>query len=99
MFKKRTQVTRKNRKSILSPSSSFAYVESYKSLRANIEFSTFDGELKTIVFTSSIPNEGKSSVVVNTATTLAEKGYKVLLVDADLRSPSITQYLGVRTRN
>lgn len=99
MFKRKKKTIRRSRTAIMVANSPFAYVESYKSMRANIEFSTFDGELKTLVFTSSIPNEGKSSVVINTATTLAENGYKVLLVDADLRSPSVGNYLRVRGQN
>lgn len=99
MFKKKKQNIRKSRNAIMVSNTPFAYAESYKSLRANLEFSTFDGEVKTILFTSSIPNEGKSSVAINTATTLAENGYKVLLIDADLRSPSVGSYLRVRGQN
>lgn len=57
--------------------------EAYKTLRTNI---TFCGdEIKTIVFTSSVPNEGKSKVSFETAKALAEDGKKVLFVDADIR--------------
>jgi capsular exopolysaccharide synthesis family protein len=57
--------------------------ESYKSLRTNIQFSGSD--VKTILFTSSTVNEGKSSVVFNLARAFAENGNRILLIDADLR--------------
>ena len=57
--------------------------EAYKTLRTNIEFSGADK--KTIVFTSSIPNEGKSTVTMGLAEALAEGDKKVLFIDADLR--------------
>lgn len=96
MLRKKKTPPVKKREAIISKNTPFAFIESFKSLRANIEFTTFDGELKVIVFSSSIPNEGKSSVVINTAKTLAESGHKVLLIDGDLRSPSIGRYLRVR---
>lgn len=82
--------------SLLADNSPFAFSESYKSLRTNLEFSTFDGELKVILLTSSIPDEGKSSVSINIAKTLADTGKKVLLIDGDLRSPTVGRYLRVR---
>ena len=95
MFRKKKQ-SLKNANALLNARSPFAYVESYKSMRTNLEFSTFDGEIKTILFSSSVPNEGKTSVVINTAQTLAESDHKVLLIDADLRSPFVGRYLRIR---
>ena len=57
--------------------------EAYKSLRTNIEFSGEDN--KVLVFTSCTPNEGKSTVTIALAQSLAEAGKKVLFIDADLR--------------
>ena len=57
--------------------------EAYKSLRTNIEFSGEDN--KVLVFTSCTPNEGKSTVTLALAQSLAEAGKKVLFIDADLR--------------
>ena len=57
--------------------------EAYKTLRTNVEFSGADN--KVIVFTSCTPNEGKSTVSLSLAQSLAEGGKKVLFVDADLR--------------
>lgn len=62
--------------------------ESYKSLRTNIEFS--GAENKVIAFTSCAPNEGKSTVSLMLAMSLAESGKKVLFVDADLRKSVMT---------
>lgn len=63
--------------------------ESYRSLRTNIEFSSFDDELKTIVVTSAKPEEGKTTTAVNMAVAFAQAGKNVVLIDADLRKPSI----------
>ncbi|RMH12680.1 MAG: polysaccharide biosynthesis tyrosine autokinase, partial [Gemmatimonadetes bacterium] len=59
--------------------------EAYRSLRTNITFSNPDRPPKTIVFTSPLPQDGKSTSAANLAITLAQQGTRVLLVDADLR--------------
>ncbi|MDJ0617735.1 MAG: polysaccharide biosynthesis tyrosine autokinase [Calothrix sp. MO_192.B10] len=61
--------------------------EAYRMLRANLTFVSTDKELKTIVVTSSVPQEGKSTVSANLALVMARMGRKVLLVDGDLRRP------------
>ena len=81
---------------LLSSDSPFAYVEAYKTLRTNMNFVTMNGKYKKIVVTSSIPDEGKSSVSINLAVTLAQAGAKVVLVDCDLRSPSVHKYLSIK---
>ena len=57
--------------------------------RSNIEYSSFDDEYRAIVVTSSVPGEGKSTTSGNLALSLAQSGNKVLLVDCDMRKPSI----------
>lgn len=65
------------------PKLGYNSAESYKSLRANLQFCGDDK--KVLAITSCTPNEGKSSVTLNLAVSLAESGKKVLLLDADLR--------------
>jgi capsular exopolysaccharide synthesis family protein len=75
------------------PSSTLS--ESYKALRTSLNFVCTENDLKTILFTSSSPGEGKTSIVVNLAITMAQIGQKVLLVDGDLRRPVISKLFGI----
>lgn len=77
----RKLVTSVNTKSIVS--------EQFRTLRTNINFSMPDKELKTFLITSSSPGEGKSTVAANTAVVFAQEGKRVLLVDADMRKPTV----------
>ena len=63
--------------------------EAYRSLRSNIEYSSFDDEYRVIVVTSAVQGEGKSTTSGNLAIALAQSGNSVLLVDCDMRKPSI----------
>ncbi len=69
--------------------------EAYRTLRTNLEFSSLDKPLKTMVVTSAGPEEGKSTTLANLAVTLAQAEKKVILVDCDLRRPSQHEIFGV----
>lgn len=72
----------------------FASAEAYRLLRTNLSFSLPDkASGKVIGITSACPQEGKSTTSVNLSYTLAEAGYKVLLIDADMRRPSVSKML------
>lgn len=62
--------------------------EAYRTLRTNIQFSSLDRPLRTILATSTCPEEGKSTVLANLAVTFAQAGSRIILVDCDLRRPS-----------
>ncbi len=63
--------------------------EAYKVLRTNIQYSAFDKEIKTIVVTSAQAEEGKSTVSGNLALSFAQIDKKVIIIDCDLRKPSL----------
>ena len=70
--------------------------ESFRSLRTSILLSgSFDSRPKVVLITSALPREGKSSTCVNLAIVLAQKGSRVLLVDSDMRRPTLHKVLGV----
>lgn len=69
--------------------------ESYRRIRTNLQFLDSSKPLRSIVISSSVPGEGKSTTSVNIALTMAEKRKRVLLVDTDLRSPSIARICGI----
>ena len=73
-------------------------LESYRMLRTNIEFASIDKPIHSIVVTSSQPNEGKSTISTDLAVVMAMDGKKVILVDADLRRPSIHRLLDLENK-
>jgi exopolysaccharide transport family protein len=69
--------------------------ESYRALRTSLLLSNLGSPPKVIMITSALPQEGKTTTSINTAVVLAQKGVRVLLIDADLRRPSIHKTLGM----
>jgi Mrp family chromosome partitioning ATPase/capsular polysaccharide biosynthesis protein len=78
-----------------SPSFSSPRAEAFRQVRTNLQFTYLGRTSKTLLITSAVPGEGKSSSCVNLAMTMAHAGQSVVLVDADLRKPSIAGYLGL----
>src|SRR6267154_2017453 len=71
-------------------------VEAFRSLRTSILLSTADHPPSSLLVTSTQPGEGKTTIATNLGITLAQVGQRVLLVDADLRSPSLHRLFGLR---
>ena len=87
MFESKELITHNNPKSAIS--------EAYRVLRTNIQYSSIDKPLKTIVVTSSGPGEGKTTTIVNMGIAFAQSGSKVIIIDADLRKPKIHKLFGM----
>ena len=79
--------------SFVNPLSSIA--ESYRRLRTNVQYAQLDEPLQSIMVTSANPGEGKSTTVSNLATTFAQTGKKIVLLDTDLRKPSLHAKFGL----
>lgn len=73
--------------------------ESYRGIRTSIEFSNLDKEMKVINVTSSMQGEGKSTVITNLAVSFANLEKKVLLLEGDLRNPSVHRMFNISNIN
>lgn len=69
--------------------------EAFRRLRTNLQFLDLTGDSQVITITSAVPGEGKSTTTVNLALALADSGAHVLVVDADLRRPTVAEYMGI----
>jgi capsular exopolysaccharide synthesis family protein len=72
-----------------------AVAEDYRQLRTNLEHLDVDPPPRTIMVSSAVPSEGKTTLVINLAIALAEAGRRVTVVDADLRQPQVNRYLNM----
>jgi capsular exopolysaccharide synthesis family protein len=87
--KDRAKITSNKRNIITMFDSKSPISEQYRTIRTNIQFSSVDQEVKTLMITSSGPGEGKSTTVANMAVVFAQQGKRVLLVDGDMRKPTV----------
>ena len=102
LIKKRSQKTpfavSDNIKTTLHKNLEFTATEQYKLIRANLDFTLPENEKCPVIgVTSSMRGEGKSTTAINLAYVFAEKGSKVLLIDGDLRIPSIAKKLDIES--
>ncbi|WP_035052217.1 CpsD/CapB family tyrosine-protein kinase [Carnobacterium pleistocenium] len=98
--KKKKQLDANERPSLVTltrPSSVIA--EQFRTIRTNIQFSMVDKNLKTLVITSAGPGAGKSTISANLAVTFAMQGKKVLIVDADMRKPTVHKTFSLPNRD
>jgi len=84
---------RRNEPAIGFENNNSAIAESFRKLRTNLQFLNVDHPPRQIVITSSTPSEGKSTSAINIALALAEAEFKVVLIDGDMRRPSLDKYL------
>ncbi|RUL55164.1 MULTISPECIES: CpsD/CapB family tyrosine-protein kinase [Lysinibacillus] len=87
--KKKKQQPTLARKLIASSNPKSIITEQFRTIRTNIQFSMPDQEIKTILVTSSIPGEGKTTNAANLGVVFAQDGKRVLIVDADMRKPTM----------
>lgn len=87
--KKQTSANQKSRHLVTKTNPKSPISEQYRTIRTNLQFSSVDEDLQSILVTSAGPGAGKSITSANLAVTYAQQGLKTLLVDADLRKPTV----------
>jgi Mrp family chromosome partitioning ATPase len=91
---KKRSTTLSQKLTITSQNINATFSESFRIMR-NVFLASLENDEKIVMTTSSVPGEGKTTVVTNLALSLSENGKKVLLVDADIRNPSVLELLEV----
>lgn len=82
--------------SIINANTNFSVVEAYKTLRTNMMFAAQNPGCKRVILTSTSPYEGKSTNCCNLGITLAQTNSKVLILDCDLRKPTINKFFKIK---
>ncbi|PFB95609.1 tyrosine protein kinase [Bacillus cereus] len=90
MFKRKTT----KRKLIAHKEPKSTIAEQFRNIRTNIEFASVGNEMRSIMITSSDPDEGKTTTISNLAVVLGQQGKKVLVIGADLRKPTLQTVFG-----
>ena len=75
--------------------SGYASLESFRTLRSSLQYFDVDSALRTIMITSALPQEGKTTTTINLGLSLALSGKRVIILEADLRRPMVNEYLGL----
>lgn len=96
---KNTEARKSQEGKLLSDDTPFAITEAYNTARTNIMFAASTGKRKIIAVTSSNPSEGKSTNCSNIAMSFANAGYKVLLVECDLRKPTMAKNFSLKAKS
>ncbi len=86
---------RSKRKLVMVEQPAGAQAEAFRMLRTNLEFARLDRDVSTIMVTSAVEQEGKSTTIANLAVALARSGQRVALVDLDLRRPSLDRFFAL----
>ncbi len=73
--------------------------EAYRVLRTNIQYSSVDNPIKVVTVTSAGPGEGKTTTSINIAIAFVQTGYKVLVIDGDLRKPKVHKVMEMENHN
>lgn len=97
--KKKTQLSTERPGLIVASRPTSVISEQFRTIRTNIQFSMIDEKLKSLIITSAGPGSGKSIISANLAATFSSQDKRVLLVDADLRKPTVHKTFRLRNND